>query len=409
MHLLSFFYKIYKKKNKNMKTINQLNKKNSSSSNVTDSLITGTPNLSDLNNFKANIIFNTLHDSNKDLLVNKIEEKWLNHTLFKKANLDNSNVTYVFNLLETNQSLKILQTTPINNNITDNLKKYITFDSDKKDLTIHLKDINLENAYERITDFFSNNLDPINTFLIGVSSAVGIGSIYKAVITINDISYNYVLVSAENIKINPAEKAKLIQSINKSKLIMNGIGSVMIITTLYAAIQFLKYKNNPITQFTNNVNDSIVKSMNIEIEKITNVNTINDVKDSSVLLPFLKKITSTKIFWLALSLFISLSLIFLFPSGLFSNGKIFKLLVLLAIGIVIIYYLIYALTLLKFSSRKPEEIKIPNFYPLNKILSNIKEIGVNKNINYLILEVYIRTTIYLFIFFFITVLVLIIF
>ena len=58
-----------------MKTINQLNKLASSSTNVTNSLIAGTPNLSDLNNFKANIIFNRLHDSNKDLLVNKIEEK----------------------------------------------------------------------------------------------------------------------------------------------------------------------------------------------------------------------------------------------------------------------------------------------------------------------------------------------
>ena len=99
-----------------------------------------------------------------------------------------------------------------------------------------------------------------------------------------------------------------------------------------------------------------------------------------------------------MSLFVSLSLIFLFPSGLFLNGKIFKLLVLLALGIIIIYYLFYTLTLLKFSSSKPEEIKIPNFYPLNKILSNIKEISINKNINYLILEVYIRTTISLFIF-----------
>ena len=106
-----------------------------------------------------------------------------------------------------------------------------------------------------------------------------------------------------------------------------------------------------------------------------------------------------------MSLFISLSLIILFPSGLFSNGKIFKLLVLLALGIIITYYLIYALTLLKFSSSKPEEIKIPNFYLINKILSNIKEISINKNINYLILEVYIRTTISLFILFFITVLI----
>ena len=275
-----------------MKT-NQLNKLASSSSNVTDSLIAGTPNLSDLNNFKANIIFNRLHDSNKDLLVNKIEEKWLNHTLFKKANLENSNVTYVFNPLETNQSLKNLQSTPINNNITDNLKKYITFDTEKKDLTLHLENINLENVYDRITDFFSNNLDSINTFFFGVSSVVGVGLIYKAVITINDKSFNHILDSAENIKLNPAEKAKLIQSINKSKLIMNGVGGVMITTTLYAAIQFLKYKNNPITQITNNVNDSIVKSMNIEIEKIINVNTINDVKDSSVLLPFLKKIAKS--------------------------------------------------------------------------------------------------------------------
>ena len=63
------------------------------------------------------------------------------------------------------------------------------------------------------------------------------------------------------------------------------------------------------------------------------------------------------------------------------------------------YKLFLVLIILKYSRMKPEDIIIPKYYILNKLLAELKEIALNKNINLFIVEIYVRTIISIFLLF----------